>query len=135
VRAMTGQRRLGRAGGGAAQPHRRSGAPLALNVRLLEALTREFVPGAGSRPRHMVDAELDPLDQADDAVGEVPGVGGRADLVADDEDLAVIGGEAQHGLDEVAPTGPEQPGGADDEVALVGSAGRLLPGQLAAAVG
>ena len=45
---------------------------------------QEHCAGGG----HVVDAELDPLDQADDAVGEVPGVGRRADLVADDEDLA-----------------------------------------------
>ena len=68
-------------------------------------------------------------------VGEVPGVGRRADLVADDEDLAVVGREAQHRLDEVAAADPEEPGGADDEVALVGGRGRLLAGELGAAVG
>ena len=44
-------------------------------------------------------------------------------------------GEAQHRLDEVAAADPEEPGGADDEVALVGGGGRLLAGQLGAAVG
>ena len=103
-------------------------------MRLLEDLARELIPGAAARGCHVVDAELDPLDQADDAVSEVPSVGRRADLVADDEDLAMVGGEAEHRLDEVGAAGAEQPGGADDEVALVGGAGRLLPGQLAAPV-
>ena len=92
---------------------------------------QEHWPGGG----HVVDAVLEPLDQADDAVGEVPGVGRRADLVVDDEDLVLVGGEAQHRLDEVAAADPEEPGGADDEVARVGGRGRLLAGELGAAVG
>ena len=44
-------------------------------------------------------------------------------------------GEAQHRLDEVAAADAEQPGGADDEVALVGGGDRLLAGELGAAVG
>ena len=46
---------------------------------------------------HVVDAELDSLDQSDDPVGEMPGVGRRADLVADDEDLVAAAGQARLG--------------------------------------
>ena len=46
-----------------------------------------------------------------------------------------VDGEAQHRLDEVGAADAEEPGGADDEVALVGGRGRLLPGELGAAVG
>ena len=83
----------------------------------------------------MVDAELDPLDQADDAVGEVPGVGRRADLVADDEDLVLVAARRSIVSTKLGPPIAEQPGGADDEVALVGGRRRLLPGELGAAVG
>jgi hypothetical protein len=82
-----------------------------------------------------VDAELDPLDQADDAVGEVPGVGRRADLVADNGDLAPGLGQLQHRVDEVAAAEPEEAGRADDEVALVRRGDSLLAGELGAAVG
>jgi hypothetical protein len=83
----------------------------------------------------VVDPVLDPLDQSDDPVGEVPGVGRRADLVADDGDLAAVLGQLQHRLDEVAAADAEEARGADDEVTLVGSGDRLLPGQLGATVG
>ena len=133
--ALAGQGRVGGAWGRAAEHLGRRREHPALDLGLLEDLPREVVPGAGAGGGHVVDAELDPLDQADDAVGEVPGVGRRADLVADDQHLAVVGGEAQHRLDEVGAADAEEPGGADDEVALVGGRGRLLAGQLGAAVG
>ncbi len=135
VPALADQGREGGAGRRAAEHLRRRRHHLALDLGLLEDLPRELVPGARALRGHVVDPELDALDQADEAVGQVPGVGRRADLIADDEDLAVIGGEAQHRLDEVAAADAEKPRGADDEVALVGGCGRVLPGQLRAAVG
>ena len=84
---------------------------------------------------HVVDPVRGSLDQADDPVGEVPGVSRRADLVANHQNLAMIGGQAEHRLDEVRPVDPEQPGGADHEAAVAGRRGRLLAGQLGAAVG
>ncbi len=135
VLALAGQRREGRARRRAAEHLGGRREHLAVDAGLLEDLARELVPGAVAGGRHVVDAVLDPLDQPHEPVGEVPGVGGRADLVADDEDLVLVGREAQHRLDEVAAADAEQPGGADDEVALVGGGGRLLAGQLGAAVG
>ena len=133
--ALAGQGRVGGARRGAAEHLGRRREHPALDFGLVEDLAGEVVPGAGAGGGHVVDAELDPLDQADDAVGEVPGVGRRADLVADDQHLVLGRGEAQHRLDEVGAADAEEPGGADDEVALVGGRGRLLAGELAAAVG
>ena len=135
VLALADEGRVGRPRGRAAQHLGGRRHHLALDLGLLEDLARELIPGAGAGGRHVVDAELDPLDQADEPVGEVPGVGRRADLVADDEHLAVVGRKAQHRLDEVAAADPEQPRGADDEVAFVGGRGRVLAGELGPAVG
>ncbi len=135
VFALAGQGRVGRARGGAAEHLGGGREHQALDFGLLEDLAGEVVPGARAGGGHVVDAELDPLDQADDPVGEVPGVGGRADLVAHDQDLVLGRGEAQHRLDEVGAADAEEPGGADDEVALVGRRRRLLAGELGAAVG
>ena len=134
VLALAGQRRVGGAGRRPAEHLGGRRHHLALDLRLLEDFARELVPGAGAGSGHVVDAVLDPLDQPDDAIGEVPGVGRRADLVADDQHLALVAARRSIVSTKFA-AGAEQPGRADDEVALVGRRGRLLAGQLGAAVG
>src|SRR4029077_285729 len=108
---------------------------LAVDLPLLEDLARELIPGAAPGGGHVVDAVLDPVDQPGQPVGEVPGVGGRGDLVADHRDLAHPFAQPQHRGDEVLAVDAEEAGGADDEVPLVGGRRRLLPGQLGARVG
>ena len=135
VLALAGQGRVGRP---RCRPAEFLGADrehFAVDLGLLEDLAARTHTRSTAGRGHVVDAELEALDQAHDPVGEVPGVGRRADLVADDEDLAAAGGQAQHRLHEVVAADPEEAGRADHEVALVGGRGRLLAGQLGAAVG
>ena len=47
-------------------------------------------------------------------LGQVAGVGGRADLVVHDADLGALGTEAEHGLDEVVAHLGIEPRGAED---------------------
>ena len=47
-------------------------------------------------------------------LGQVAGVGGRADLVVHDADLGALGTEAEHGLDEVVADFGVEPRSAED---------------------
>ena len=135
VLALAGQGREGRARRRPAEFLGGDREHFALDLGLLEDLAGELVPGALAGGRHVVDAVLDPLDQADDPVGEVPGVGRRADLVADDEDLVPGCRRGAASSRRSCGRRSRRAGRADDEVALVGGGGRLLAGQLGAAVG
>ena len=57
-------------------------------------------------------------DDLEDSGGEVGGVGGRTDLVADDIDGGAFFHQPDHGLDEVVTEFGIYPGGADDEGAV-----------------
>ena len=48
------------------------------------------------------------------SLGQVAGVGGRADLIVHDADLGALGTEAEHGLDEVVADFGVEPRGAED---------------------
>ena len=63
------------------------------------------------------------------------GPGRAADLVGDDADLVALVAEREHRVDEVAPAGAEQPGGAHDRVLVGGGGDLLLAGQLRATIG
>ena len=91
---------------------------------------QEHWPSAG----HVVEAEVFAIEQPHDPSGEMPGVGRAADLVASRPRPRRGPREAEHRLDEVAPADPEQPRGADDEVARVGGRGLELAGELRLAV-
>src|SRR5262249_15485955 len=101
----------------------------ALDFCLVGDLAGAVVPGTGFGRGHVVNAELDALDQADDSVGEVPSVGRRANLVANDQHLALGRRQTEHRLDEVRASDPKEPGGADDEVSFVCRRRRFLTGE------
>ena len=102
-----------------------AGAPCT-RPRLLEDLARELVPGAGAGGRPCGGCRTHPVDQADERRRRGARCRSASRPGRDDQHLAVVAGQAQHRLDEVGAADPEQPGGADDEVALVGGRGRLL---------
>ena len=102
---------------------------------LAEDLLGELVPGALAAARDVVDAEGLVSDQSHERVGQVRGVGRAADLVAHDDDVALVVPEREHRLHEVLPGGAEEPRAADDEVALVRGRGLGLAGRLRPSVG
>src|SRR3954452_24959199 len=79
-----------------------------------------------------VGAGVDEPEQAD---GEMTGVGGRADLVVDDDHRAAALPEPEHRLHEVAAVRAKEPGGAHDEALPVHQSRGALTAELGAPVG
>ena len=67
-------------------------------------------------------------------VGEQLGAGGRAMLVVDDGERVPLGGQAEHGLGEVAAAGGIHPAGTEDEVAAAALADEVFAFELGTAV-
>ena len=131
------ERRTEKAGRGAGRPRSAvrprvssTSAPVAANVAAARSYHEHApAPATWRRPSRRSSAI------ADERVREVAGERRAADLVVDDAELVALAREPQHGGDEVAAVGAEQPGGADDRVrAGRGGGDRVLAGELGAAV-
>ena len=83
----------------------------------------------------MVGAVLAGTDELADGDGEVMGVGGVADFIGDDFDLAGLAGALQDGVDEVTAVRGVEPGGADDVGFVPDGAGIEFTGRFGSAVG
>ena len=64
----------------------------------------------------MIDAGMEGGggEDVEHGLGQVAGVGGRADLIVHDADLGALGTEAEHGLDEVVADFGVEPRSAED---------------------
>ena len=106
------------------------------DLGLAEDLHRELVPRAASAAGHVVDAEDVGVDQANQAVGQVAGVGGAADLVVDDDDGAAARRRgAASSRRSCRRAGPKSQEVRTMKLRRVGEGGRALAGELRAAVG
>ena len=97
-----------------------------------EAVGAGGVEDAGVRVPPSVAAHAAGYGQ--DRLGEVRRIGRAAELVLDDAQAILLGGQADHRAHEIAAMGPIEPGGAQDHVARIGRRRRSLAGQLRAAV-
>ena len=105
------------------------GSHLAVDPGRLKISARELVPGALPAPRDVLHAVAVAVRRADERLGEVPGVGGAADLVVHHPQLVALAPRRSIVATKFSPADAEQPRGADDVVARV----RLGRGALARA--
>src|SRR5689334_5902289 len=96
VVALGGQDGERRAGGRAVEIRGRAAVQRDVGVGRLEGRLGEVVPGAAAAAGDVHGAVELALGDVDQRGGQVPGVGGAADLVVDDGDLVAFGGEAAH---------------------------------------
>ena len=90
----------------------------------------EVIRAPGIRPR--ADQEL--VRDAEDGVGDIGRPGGTAPLVGDHVEPVALAAKAQHRFDEIRPVYAENPGGAQDHMAVEPRADRPLAGCLACPV-